>query len=196
MKWFNESAIKFKNIFSRANPKEELLNFRKGKKLYLSNQLSEALFYFDNAIALGSDVKFFKLRAKCLQKLNRHSQAIEDFDQLIEDNPLEFSNYYRRAISKKAIADLKGQIEDITACIYYYKKNKNLENTILKNIEKDLIDAANYIESIKNSIISIHNVPYAEIKNGINECLRQIKKIRLQDNRFTKLKNNEMLLQS
>lgn len=196
MKWFNALAIKFKNIFSRSDPGEQLLNLKKAKKLYLSNQLSQALLYFDKAIGCGSDVSVFKLRARCLQKLNRHSKAIEDFDQLIEDNPLEFSNYYRRAISKKAIADLRGQIEDITACIYYYKKYKNPENSILKNIETDLIDAENYTERVKNSIISIHNVPYLEIKNLINESLRQIKKIRLEDNRFKKFKKNEMLLQN
>ena len=194
MKWFNSLRIKFKNIFTKLNPKQELLSLNKGKKLYLSDRFSEALLYFDNAIDSGSEVNVFKIRAKCLQKLNKHSQAIEDFDKLIEDNPLEFSNYYRRAISKKAIADLPGQIEDLTSCIYYYKKNKNLEDSILKNLEADLIDAGNYIENVKNSIISIHNVPYFEIKNLVNECLCQIKKIRIKNNQFKKLKSSGVLL--
>ncbi|MEO7976569.1 hypothetical protein [Flavobacterium sp.] len=194
MKWFKNLRIKFKSTSVSSNTKQEVLKLQRGKKLYLSNKFSEALLYFDNAIASGSDVTIFKLRARCLQKLNKHSEAIEDFDKLIEDNPLEFSNYYRRAISKKAISDLKGQIEDLTTCIYYYKKNKNLETTILQNLETDLIDAGHYIERMKNSIISIHNVPYVDIKILVNECLRQIKKIRLQNNKFKKLKSDGMLL--
>ncbi|KQB42611.1 hypothetical protein [Flavobacterium aquidurense] len=191
MKWFNDLGIKLKNIFFKSNSKQELINLKRGKELYLSNKFSEALLYFDHSVNSGFDLKVFKLRAKCLQKLNKHSQAIEDFDKLIEDNPLEFSNYYRRAISKNAIFDLKGQIEDLHTCIYYYKKNKNIENNILKNLETDLIDAGNYIEKIKNSVTSIHNVPYFEIKNLVNESLNQIKKIKLQNNKFKKLENKE-----
>lgn len=188
MKWFSGFIIKCKDIFFKSNSKQELVNLKKGKDLYLSNRFGEALSYFDDSINSGSDLKVFRLRAKCLQKLNKHSQAIEDIDKLIENNPLEFSNYYRRAISKNAIFDLRGQIEDLHNCIYYYKKNKNTESNILKNLETDLIDAGNYIEMVKSSITSIHNVPYFEIKNLVNECLHQIKKIRLQ-NKFRKQSN-------
>lgn len=194
MKWFSELRVKFKAIFLKSNSTKEFASLKKGRELYLSNKFSDALLYLDNLINLGFDVKIFKLRARCLQKLNKHSQAIEDFDKLIENNPLEFSNYYRRAISKNATFDLQGQIEDLHTCIYYYKKSKNIESNILKNLETDLIDAGNYIEMVKNSITSIHNVHYFEIKNLINECLIQIKKIKLQNTRFKKLENQEVLL--
>lgn len=141
MKWFNNLEAKLKTIFFKSNTSQEVVNLKKGKKLYLSNKFSEALLYFDNSLNSRFDLKVFKLRAKCLQKLNKHSQAIEDFDKLIEENPLEFSNYYRRAISKNAVFDLRGQIEDLHNCIYYYKKSKNIERPILKNLETDLIDA-------------------------------------------------------
>jgi len=194
MKWFNNLEAKLKTVFFKSNSTQELVNLKKGKKLYLSNKFGEALLYFDNSLNSRFDLKVFKLRAKCLQKLNKHSQAIEDFDKLIEENPLEFSNYYRRAISKNAVFDLRGQIEDLHNCIYYYKKSKSPESTILKKLETDLIDAGNYIDMVKSSITSIHNVTYFEIKNLVNECLHQIKNIRLQKNQFRQIENNPILL--
>ncbi|WP_337965425.1 hypothetical protein [uncultured Flavobacterium sp.] len=194
MKWFNNLEAKLKTTFFKSKSSQELIDLKKGKKLYLSNKFSEALLYFDNSLNSRFDLKVFKLRAKCLQKLNKHSRAIEDFDKLIEENPLEFSNYYRRAISKNAVFDLQGQIEDLHNCIYYYKKSKSIEKPILKNLETDLIDAGNYIDMVKSSITSIHNVTYFEIKNLVNECLHQIKSIRLQKNQFRRIENDPILL--
>ncbi len=194
MKWFNNLEAKLKTTFFKSNSTQELIDLKKGKKLYLSNKFSEALLYFDNSLNSRFDLKVFKLRAKCLQKLNKHSRAIEDFDKLIEENPLEFSNYYRRAISKNAVFDLQGQIEDLHNCIYYYKKSKSIERPILKNLETDLIDAGNYIDMVKSSITSIHNVTYFEIKNLVNECLHQIKSIRLQKKQFRRIENDPILL--
>ncbi|QLC64839.1 hypothetical protein LPB248_00655 [Flavobacterium sp. LPB0248] len=184
MKWFNKLRIKSKDSFLRSNSKQESTSLKKGRDLYLSCKFNEALFHFDHSINSGFDIKILKLRARCLQKLNKHFLAIEDFDKLIEENPLEFSNYYRRAVSKNALFDLKGQIEDLQNCIYYYRKSKNAQSLILKNLEIDLITTGNYVEEVKNNIISIHNISYLEIKNLISECLIQIKRIRLQSRRF------------
>ncbi|MDQ6530523.1 hypothetical protein [Flavobacterium sp. LHD-85] len=196
MKWFVNLGILFKSKVSEQNLHLENIDLEKGKELYLSSRFNEALSYLDNAADSGFNSTVYELRAKCFQKLDYHYRAIEDFDKVIEDNPLEFSYYYSRAISKNAVADLSGQIEDLHNCIYYYRKNKNIENSILKNLETDLIIARNYVEGLKNSIASVHNISYPEIKNLIGECLIQIKKIRIQSRRFKTIRNRGILLGS
>ena len=149
MKWFVNLGIQFKSKVSEQNPEQDTADLEKGKQLYLSSRFNEALSYLDNAVNAGFNSTVYELRARCFQKLNYHYKAIEDFDRVIEDNPLEFSYYYSRAVSKNAISDIGGQIEDLHNCIYYYKKNKNIESRILKNLETDLITAGDYIESVK-----------------------------------------------
>ncbi|MFD2942459.1 hypothetical protein [Flavobacterium notoginsengisoli] len=191
MKWFVNLGFPFKGKIVEQNIHQNSADLEKGKELYLSRQFSEALSYLDNAVNSGFDSTVYELRAKCFQKLNYHYKAIDDFDKVIEDNPLEFSYYYSRAVSKNAIEDISGQIEDLQNCIYYYKKNKNIESGILKNLETDLITAGKYVEGVKNTITSVHNVSYIEIKNLINECLLQIKRIRLKSRRFKPQKTTE-----
>ncbi len=193
MKWFVNLGFHFKNKVSEQNLQQDSADLEKGKELYLSSQFSEALSYLDNALNSGFNSTVYELRAKCFQQLNYHYRAIDDFDKVIEDNPLEFSYYYSRAVSKNAVYDITGQIEDLQNCIYYYKKNKNIESSILKNLETDLIIAGNYVEDVKNTIASVHNISYHEIKNLINECLLQIKRIRLRARRF-KVQKYESIL--
>jgi tetratricopeptide (TPR) repeat protein len=193
MKWFVNLGIQFKSKFPEQNHEQETADLEKGKQLFLSSKFDEALYHLDNALNSGFNSTVYELRARCFQKLNYHYKAIEDFDKVIEDNPLEFSYYYNRAISKNAISDLSGQIEDLHNCIYYYKKNKNIENHILKNLETDLKIAGNYVEGVKNTIASIHNISYLEIKNLINDCLVQIKKIKPHTRRFKTLKTTESI---
>lgn len=196
MKWFVNLGIQFKSKFFKQNPGQDAADLEKGKELYLSSRFNEALSYLDNAVNEGFNSTVYELRAKCFQKLNYHYKAIEDFDKVIEDNPLEFSYYYSRAVSKNAVCDISGQVEDLHNCIYYYKKNKNIESSILKKLETDLITAGNYVEGVKNTITSIHNVSYSEIKNLISECLIQIKRIRLRSRRFNTIKNDGIFLRS
>lgn len=191
MKWFVNLGIQFKSKAFEQNLRQNTADLEKGKQLYLSSKFDEALYHLDNAINAEFNSTVYELRARCFQKLNYHYKAIEDFDKVIEDNPLEFSYYYGRAVSKNAISDISGQIEDLHNCIYYYKKNKNIESSILKNLETDLITAGNYVEGLKNTIATIHNVSYSEIKSLINECLFQIKRIRIRGRRF---KNDGVVL--
>ncbi|AWK06664.1 hypothetical protein HYN56_21495 [Flavobacterium crocinum] len=184
MKWFVNLGIQFKSKVSDQNPEQDTADLEKGKSLFLSSKFDEALYHLDNALNSGFNSTVYELRAQCFQKLNYHYNAIEDFDKVIEDNPLEFSYYYSRAVSKNAVFDIAGQIEDLQNCIYYYKKNKNIENSILKNLETDLILAGNYVEGVKSTITAVHNISYTEIKNLINECLLQIKRIRIRTRRF------------
>ncbi|MTH17622.1 hypothetical protein [Flavobacterium sp. LC2016-01] len=196
MKWFVNLGMQFKSRFSKSNPAQDLIDLEKGKQLYLASKFHDAVLHLDVAANSGFNIAVYELRAKCFQKLDYHYKAIEDFDKVIEDNPLKFLNYYSRAISKNAIFDLQGQIEDLHNCIYYYKKNKNIESAILKNLERDLLTAENYVEGIKNNIASIHNVSYAEIKNHINECLLQIRRIKLRARRFKSQRSTEILLEN
>ncbi|WP_281233924.1 tetratricopeptide repeat protein [Flavobacterium gelatinilyticum] len=182
MKWFAELETKFKDAFFKTLPPQNLVNLQKGKELYLSSRFDEALLYLDNAVNSEYDPAAYELRAKCFQNLNYHSKAIEDFDKVIEENPLEFSYYYSRAVSKNAVSDLDGQIEDLQNCIHYYKKSKNIENAILKKLETDLITAGKYLENVRYNISLSPKTPYLEIKKLIRDCLSQIRHIRITKN--------------
>jgi len=152
MKWFTNLQVKYKALSLKSNLNEGLGNLEKGKKMYLSNQIQAALDYLDHAINLGLDTGAYEIRANCFQKLDYHSKAIDDYDKAIEINPFEFSHYYSRAVSKKAIFDIPGQIEDLHNAIYYYKKHSIEENSLLKTFENDLLTAKTYIESLKQNI--------------------------------------------
>ncbi|SHG31528.1 hypothetical protein [Flavobacterium defluvii] len=178
MKWFVTLKTRFKSRFSKSGLKESSVNLEKGKQLYLTSRFQEAIVHLNNAVNSEFDSTLYELRASCFQKLDYHYKAIEDFDKVIEFNPLEFSYYYSRAVSKKAIYDFTGQIEDLHNCIHYYKKNKNIEMGLLKTVENDLITASNHIERLKQNIHSFHNTSYLEIKSLIRDCLQQIKKIK------------------
>jgi tetratricopeptide (TPR) repeat protein len=180
MKWFTNLKVKYKTTFSKSNLNEGQENLEKGKKLYLSNQIQAALSHLDQAINLGFDTDAYEIRGNCFQKLDYHYKAIDDYDKAIEINPLEFSYYYSRAISKKAILDINGQIEDLHNAIYYYKRNKNTENNLLKTFETDLLIAKTYIESLKQNINELQNTHYLQIKNLIRDSLLLIKKVKLK----------------
>lgn len=196
MKWFVNLGMQFKSKLSKSNPTQDLIDLKKGRQLYLASKFHDAILHLDVAVSSGFDISVYELRAKCFQKLDYHYKAIEDFDKVIEDNPLKFLNYYRRAISKNAVFDLQGQIEDLHNCIYYYKKSKNIKSNILKNLERDLLTAENYVDGIKSNITSIHNVSYVEIKNLISDCLIQIKRIKIRTRRFNSQRNRKILLES
>jgi len=182
MKWFTNLTVKFKDKFSNSGTTDEgLKNLEKGKRLYNSNQIHDALVYLDHAINLGYDTDAYEIRGHCLQKLDYHYKAIEDFDKAIEMNPLEFSYYYSRAVSKKAILDFTGQIEDLHNAIYYFNRNKNVENNFLKVFETDLLSAKTYIEGFKQNITDLHHTPYLEIKTLIRDSLHLIKKVKLKN---------------
>lgn len=184
MKWFTTLITGFTSKFSKKPLTESLVNLEKGKELYLTSRFQEAIVHLDNAVNSEFDSTVYELRASCFQKLDYHYKAIEDFDKVIELNPLEFSYYYSRAVSKKAIYDFTGQIEDLHNCIHYYKKNKNIENRLLKKLETDLITAGNHIERLKQNISLLHNNSYTEIKAVISDCLQQIKKLKPRNNKL------------
>jgi len=180
MKWFFNSILEgLKRRFSKSKSDEGFAHLEKGKQLYLSNKFQDALLYLDSAINLGFDNGVYIVRGNCLQKLDYHYNAIEDFDKAIEMNPLEFSIYYSRAISKKAILDFTGQIEDLHNAIHYYKKKLNIENHILKAFETDLLTAKMNIDGIRQNMYEARKIlPSIEIKALIKDSLHLIKKVK------------------
>lgn len=183
MNWFyNLTVKKFKDRFSNTTSNDEgSANLEKGKRLFLSNQFQEALLHLDNAINSGFDNDAYVIRGNCLQKLDYHYHAIEDFDKAIEIDPLQFSIYYNRAVSKKAILDFTGQIEDLHNAIYYYKKNTNTENHFLKTFETDLLAAKMNIEGLQQNMHEVRKAASLEIKSLIKDSLYLIKKVRLRN---------------
>lgn len=179
MKWFANLRMKFNKNFVKSDPQQELVDLDKVKQLYLLERFNEALFYLDKAVISGFNSPVYELRAKCFQKLDFHYRAIDDLDKIIEDNPLEFSYYQIRAFSRNAIYDISGQIEDLHSCIYYYRKNDNIQGSVLEELETDLLSARNHIEKTKPDLATRSNSPYPAIKNLITESLGRIKKIRL-----------------
>lgn len=176
---------KFKDRFFESSIPDGILFLEKGKQSFLSHQFHDALLFFNSAIALGFENDAYELRACCFQKMNCHETAIEDFDKAIEYDPLKFSNYYSRALSKKAILDYKGLVEDINSAIHYYKKSSVLDNVVLKKFENELLDAKVDLEKITPNAHQTNKKPLIEIRNLIGDSLRLIRKAR-----FKKLQRN------
>lgn len=182
MKWFTNLKIKLKGKFSKSVTNQSAENFETAKMLITSHQYEEALVLLDSAISGNSaNDDAYKLKGECFQKMNFHYNAIEDFDKAIETNPLEFSNYYSRALSKRAILDFTGQIEDLHNAIYYYNKSAVLKKSILKAFESDLLSAKMNIEMLAKNASEIAITPALEIKTHIKESLHLIREINLKN---------------
>lgn len=179
MKWLINLAAEIKGKFSKSGTDQESVHFETGKKLYSANQYQEALFHLKNATSTESDI-IYKLKGNCHQKLDYHYNAIEDFDKAIETNPLEFSTYYSRAVSKKAILDFTGHIEDLHNAIYYYKKNTVLEHATLTAFETDLLLAKMNIEGLAKNTSEGNKSPILEIKSLIKDSLHLITQVKLK----------------
>ena len=185
MKWYADLTIKrFEERFFKSKNPSVNENLEIGKKLYLASKFQDAIVYLDNAINSGFENDAYEVRGNCLQKLDYHYNAIENFDQAIEIDPLKFSIYYSRAISKRAILDFTGQIEDLHNAIYYYRKNTNVENHVLKAFETDLLTAKMNIEGLRQNMYEARKtLPSLEIKTLIKDSLHLIKKVKLRNSK-------------
>lgn len=171
---------KFKDRFFKTTIPQGIIFLEKGKQSFLSHQFNDALLFFNNAIDSGFEEDVYELRGCCFQKMNFHETAIEDFDKAIEFNPLKFSNYYSRALSKKAILDYAGLVEDINNAIHYYKKSSILDNVVLKNFESELLAAKVDLEKLTPNFYHVHKRPLIEIRDLIGDSLRLIRKARFK----------------
>ena len=147
----------------------------------MSNRFQDALSHLNMAINSGFEQGVYVLRGNCFQKLDYHYNAIEDFDKAIETDPLEFSIYYNRAVSKRAILDFTGHIEDLHNAIYYYKRHATIENHVLKAFEADLLGAKMNIEGLIQNGHEARKAPSIEVKSLIRDSLNLIKKVKLRN---------------
>jgi tetratricopeptide (TPR) repeat protein len=92
--------------------------FKRGQDLYFQNEVQQALQYFDTAIDSGFEgADLYGMRGGCLQSLNFDLDAIDDFTKAIELDPEDSNNYFMRSISKGAVGDLHGRIDDLNEAI-------------------------------------------------------------------------------
>jgi tetratricopeptide (TPR) repeat protein len=90
----------------------------RGKQLYLQNEVQQALHYFDTAIDSGFEgADVYGMRGGCLQALQYDLEAIDDFTKSIGLEPGDSNTYYQRSISKGAVGDLHGRVEDLNEAI-------------------------------------------------------------------------------
>ncbi|OXA82108.1 hypothetical protein SAMN05444397_101850 [Flavobacterium aquidurense] len=181
MKWFTSLMLKFRGKFSNSTTDKSFENLEKARKFYLANKYEEALVCLSTFSNSDAHPEAYKLKGDCLQRMDFHYNAIEDFDKAIETNPLEFSNYYSRAVSKKAILDFTGQIEDLHNAIYYYNKSAVLKRSVLRAFESDLLSAKMNIETLAKNASEITRTPTLEIKTHITESLHLIRKVKLKN---------------
>lgn len=140
MSWL--SNLFSKNKTPEFSPEEQALSkrkwdgfdfFSKGKNCYLNRQTSEALSYLDRALEYGFEENFsydasklYDLRAGCLQELEYHYDAINDFDKSISLEPNDCNKYFLRSISKGAILDCEGEVADLEKAIQLSKVDNAL----------------------------------------------------------------------
>ena len=92
--------------------------FDRGQDLYYQNEVQQALHYFDTAIDSGFEgADVYGMRGGCLQSLHFDLDAIDDFTKAIEFDPEDSNNYFMRSISKGAVGDLHGRVDDLNEAI-------------------------------------------------------------------------------
>jgi tetratricopeptide (TPR) repeat protein len=103
--------------------------FEAGKKQSVARRDQEAVASFDTAFQCGrSDPELFALRGSCLQTLEWHLDAIDDFTRAISLQPQDCNHYFSRAMSKRSSGDLEGFRADVREAIRLAK----LDNSITR----------------------------------------------------------------
>jgi tetratricopeptide (TPR) repeat protein len=92
--------------------------FEAGKKHFAKRRDQEAVDCFDTAVECGfEDAALFGLRGSCLQSLEWHIDAIDDFTKAISLETQDCNLYFQRAMSKSSIGDQQGFLADIQDAI-------------------------------------------------------------------------------
>jgi tetratricopeptide (TPR) repeat protein len=108
-----------------------------GKKHYAEKRTEQALDCFDTAIECGlGDGTAFSLRGSCLQTLEWHVDAIDDFSKAISLEPQDCNHYFQRAMSKTSAGDHEGFLADIQEAIRL-SKTDNALNRIYNTYAQD-----------------------------------------------------------
>jgi tetratricopeptide (TPR) repeat protein len=113
-------------------------SFERGKQHYLAGgethsvaaRIQNALDCFDYAIASGfEDGGIYGTRGSCLQLLDFHLDAIDDFNKAIPLEPEDSNLYYMRSVSKGATGDLHGRVADLKEAIRLSEIDNNVNKT-------------------------------------------------------------------
>ncbi|MBC8872089.1 MAG: tetratricopeptide repeat protein [Planctomycetes bacterium] len=90
----------------------------RGKELYVRKQFQQALEQFDQAIESGlTEADVYGLRGSCLQMLDFHFDAIDDFTEALATETDNCNLYYSRSQSRGAIGDFRGEVADLHEAI-------------------------------------------------------------------------------
>jgi tetratricopeptide (TPR) repeat protein len=148
--------------------RETIQSYNRGIKLFENRQYKEALSRFDLAIESGLYNEAYLDRGICLQRLDFHLDAIDDFTKAIEMFPLDANNYFLRSLSEKAIGEFDSAIADNKKAIELSKidsvenlerdeKSKKLDydsSTIFYKVQLEMLfQQTNFSKLIKMSII-------------------------------------------
>lgn len=92
--------------------------FEAGERLYFDKRYDEALEYLDESIKLGyEDPDLFFSRGACLQSLDFHLDAIDDFGKAIAIRDDDSNYYFMRSISRGCVGDLHERVSDLVIAI-------------------------------------------------------------------------------
>jgi len=171
MKWFpNFFKKKSSEYYSDKSDLEwdAFICYARGEKYFLESKFEEALEFFDNALEKGFKKKdIFEFRGICLQSLGYEFDAIEDFNKAILISPDNCHLYYHRALSKDAIFNYQGEVEDIEKAIELSKKDTSL------NIQytKDAV-----INGYQNGIIGMYEITLFRAKSRLEFEIKEREK--------------------
>ncbi|HEY6166905.1 MAG TPA: hypothetical protein VI454_02610 [Verrucomicrobiae bacterium] len=129
--------------------------FQKGEQFFVKGQLQAALDCFDAAIERGfEEGGIYGSRGSCLQSLEFHLDAIDDFDRAIAVESEDSNLLYMRSISRGATGDLHGRISDLHEAIRLasaenasnsaynaFAKDKGFEDGVIGMYRSDLLHA-------------------------------------------------------
>lgn len=171
--------MKWLSIFFKKKPSEyysdksdlewdAFICYARGEKYFLESEFDEALKLFDKAVEKGFEKKdIFEFRGLCLQSLGYEFDAIEDFNKAIMFSPDNCHLYYNRALSKEAIFDYQGEIEDIEKAIELSKKDSPLN----RQYNKDAI-----INGYQNGIIGMYEISLFSAKSRLEFEIKEKEK--------------------
>lgn len=107
-----------------------LIAYLEAKEIFFNDNMQnrnieKALELYDIAITHGIKEAFSE-RAFCLQELNYHFDAIQDFDNAIDNNSEDANLYFGRAHSKSCISNFEESITDFRKAIELSKVDLEL----------------------------------------------------------------------
>lgn len=162
MTWFTNLFKKKKiekTIYNDDLEWDIFINFSRGKKYLLEEKWKDALYHLDKALELGYEKDdIYEMRGYCLQELKYHFDAIEDFNKAILFSPDNCHLYFNRALSKEAVFDYHGEIEDIEKAIELSKKDTSLN----KQYNKDAIN-----NGYPNGLIGMYEIALLSAKSRL-----------------------------